>query len=82
MPQLFFSTPPRVLGEASRVRFWLNVDVPQPSPDVVPLPPSPHEVPPSPAVPPEIVEPSFPGQNEPVREPSGPIALRVNCRMQ
>jgi hypothetical protein len=48
-----------------------GVDVPPPTPDIVPLPPSPHPTtPPSPTpMPPEIIEPLNPGQNEPVREP-------------
>lgn len=56
------------------------VDVPQPAPDVVPTP-SPHPMPPSPAVPPEIpplerppevIEPPSPGEHSPVRDPIVP----------
>jgi hypothetical protein len=50
----------------------LVMHVPQPSPDVVPLPPSPHPVPPPPQVPPEIIDPVPPGGNEPVRDPVEP----------
>jgi splicing factor 3A subunit 2 len=49
-----------------------SVDVPPPSPDVVPLPPSPHPVPPPEPVPPEIIEPPMPGQNAPIRDPIAP----------
>jgi hypothetical protein len=82
MQQLFFTTPPRVRGQVSPVRIRMNVDVPQPSPDVVPLPPSPHQVPPSPVVPPEITEPTIPGQHEPVREPVGPTTVPYACLLQ
>ena len=64
-----------------------GADVPQPAPDVVPLPPSPHPVPAPPPQPPEIPMPSpdritdpfLPGQNEPVGEPVVPSTtpLRV-----
>ena len=73
MPQISCTTVhrSRLYGPACsiRARAWMHVDVPQPSPDIVPLPPSPHPIPPSPALPPEITEPTLPGQNEPVREP-------------
>lgn len=54
-----------------------GVDVPQPPPDVVPMPPPP----PSPDLPPEIIEPPSPGEESdppipgelpPVREPDAP----------
>ncbi|MCY7314246.1 MAG: hypothetical protein LH480_01065 [Rubrivivax sp.] len=56
------------------------VDVPQPAPDVVPLPPTPHpnpppgtptEIPPL-EQPPEIIEPPDPGQHVPVQDPMVP----------
>lgn len=50
-----------------------EVDVPPPTPDV---PPSAPPVPPKPdtpwPTPPEVIEPSLPGQHEPVREPVVP----------
>ena len=49
-----------------------GMDVPQPPPDVIPLPPSPHPAPPPPDVPPEITDPVPPGGHEPVRDPAGP----------
>lgn len=53
-----------------------DVDIPQPTPDVVPLPPSPHPMPPPldmpPEMPPEINEPPAPGGNPPVGDPIGP----------
>jgi hypothetical protein len=52
------------------------VDIPQPPPDVVPLPPSPHPTPPPPKVPPEIIEPPLPGQ-APVRDPIVPTDAAV-----
>ena len=66
-------------SDAAPVRLG-GVDVPQPAPDVVPLPPSPHPVPAPPPQPPEIPErfpdritdPYLPGQNEPVGEPVVP----------
>lgn len=72
------SDRPRQAGE---------VDVPQPAPDVVPLPPTRHpgvpgqtpdrppaippEMPPGPAGP-DIIEPTLPGEHSPVRDPSLP----------
>lgn len=50
----------------------ISMHVPQPSPNVVPLPPSPHPVPPQPPVPPEIIDPVPPGGNEPVYDPVEP----------
>ncbi len=52
----------------------LSVNVPQPPPDVVPLPPSPQPMPPQPALPPEITDPALPGQNQPVRDPTEAVA--------
>ncbi len=61
------------------------VDVPQPTPDVVPTPPTPHptpapgtpqEIPPL-EQPPEIIEPPEPGQHVPVRDPMVPGASRA-----
>ena len=52
-----------------------GVEVPQPAPDVVPLPPSPHPIPPSESpvpTPPEINEPTMPGEHAPVRDPIVP----------
>ena len=47
-----------------------SVDVPQPSPDTIPMPPSPRPVPPSEPIPPEIIEPPLPGgPPRPVVEP-------------
>jgi hypothetical protein len=46
-----------------------DVDVPQPAPDVVPLPPSPHPAPSPIDVPPEIIEPPPVTGHPPVREP-------------
>jgi hypothetical protein len=46
-----------------------GVDVPQPAPDIVPMPPP---APPSPDTPPEIIEPPLPGEQIPVREPIVP----------
>jgi hypothetical protein len=48
-----------------------GADVPQPGPDIVPTP-GPHPVPPPPPLPPEIIEPPFPEQHPPVREPIVP----------
>ena len=64
-----------------------GVDVPQPAPDVVPLPPTPHpglpaqtpdtptsippEMPPAPTNP-EIIEPVLPGEHSPVGDPDAP----------
>ena len=64
-----------------------EVDVPQPAPDIVPLPPTPHpglpgqtpdtpplippEMPPFP-VQPEIIEPTLPGEHSPIRDPWEP----------
>jgi Protein of unknown function (DUF3072) len=45
-----------------------SAHTPQPEPDVVPPPPSP---PPDDA-PPEIIDPTFPGQHEPVGDPRRP----------
>jgi len=74
------TTPPQGLVDwASWARTWLSVDVPQPSPDVVPLPPSPYPVPPPPSLPPGITDPILPGQNEPVRDPTVPITLKMCC---
>lgn len=56
------------------VRSHGDVDIPQPAPDVVPLPPSPHPMPPAPDVPPEIKEPPGPVDIPPVREPGTPGA--------
>ena len=60
---------------------WLSVGIPQPPPDTWPLPPASHPVPPSPAVPPEITEPTLPGQNEPVREPTEPPTVPMDLRL-
>jgi hypothetical protein len=56
-----------------------GADIPQPAPDVVPLPPTPHPVqtpdtPPEiePGHPPEVIEPSLPGEHAPVRDPIVP----------
>ena len=48
------------------------VEMPQPTPDVVPLPPSPHPVPPPIDVPPEVIDPVLPGELEPIRDPLPP----------
>lgn len=55
------------------------VDIPQPAPDVIPLPPTPHPVqtpdtPPEidPGHPPEVIEPSLPGEHAPVSDPIVP----------
>lgn len=58
-------------------RVWLNVEVPQPFPGDEPLPPPPDPVPPSQEPPPGITEPTLPGQNEPVREPTVPSTLTM-----
>jgi hypothetical protein len=57
----------------------LSVDIPQPAPDVIPLPPTPHprQTPDTPAEigpahPPEVIEPSLPGEHAPVRDPIVP----------
>lgn len=54
------------------VTAWLQAatEVPQPPPDTVPLPPTPHPLPPPPDVPPEVNDPSMPGENVPVRDPT------------
>lgn len=54
---------PRVTGWAIK---WAHM--PEPEPDNVPLPPTPHD-PPRPDSPPEIIEPPDPGHEIPVREP-------------
>lgn len=54
-----------------------GVEVPQPAPDVVPLPPSQHPVPPPPPHPPEIIEAFVPGQNEPIRDPIVPVDITI-----
>jgi hypothetical protein len=47
-----------------------GVDVPQPPPDTIPLPPSPQPLPPSEPIPPEIIEPPLPGgPPQPIVEP-------------
>lgn len=69
------SSPRAVRRPALRLVLGLSVDVPQPAPDVVPLPPSPHPVPPSPATPPEVKEPPMPGQ-APVIDPVAPSMHR------
>jgi hypothetical protein len=48
-----------------------GADLPQPGPDIVPTPGSPP-VPPPPPLPPEIIEPPFPDQHPPVRDPIVP----------
>ena len=48
-----------------------EVDIPQPPPEVVDLPPAQHPVPP-PLRPPEITEPWLPGRHQPITEPSRP----------
>ena len=82
MPQIFSATTRLSHHHGSAwetwERVWTSVDVPQPSPDIVPLPPSPHPIPPSPVLPPEINEPTLPGQNEPVREPGLPAPWSMN----
>jgi hypothetical protein len=50
----------------------LRAHVPQPAPDVLPLPPSPQPALPPPPPPPEIIEPPLPGQNIPIDEPIVP----------
>lgn len=61
--------------------FAAGVDIPQPPPDVVPLPPSPHPTPPPqdipPDMPPGISEPPPPGGNPPVGDPVGPTDIAV-----
>ncbi len=50
-----------------------NVDVPPPTPDIVPPPPAPHPVPPvDEPEPPQIIDPPVPGQQVPVRDPRLP----------
>jgi hypothetical protein len=60
---------------------WLGSGVPQPPPDNEPSPRSPHPTPQPPALPPNITEPSLPGQNEPVREPNEPTNSPLGCRL-
>ena len=48
------------------------VEMPPLVPDGVPLPPSPHPVPPPIDVPPEITDPVLPGELEPIRDPLPP----------
>lgn len=60
----------RLLRHASRTPLWAHL--PPPTPDVVPLPPSPHPGPPPPEVPDEINDPPLPGQGEPMRDPPPP----------
>ncbi len=57
---------------ANEVRCNGGVDIPQPPPDIVPLPPSPHPGPPATDIPPEIKEPPGTGDMPPVREPGTP----------
>ena len=60
-------------SQAGSQHFHGGVDVPQPPPDIIPLPPSPHPTPPAPDVPPEIQEPPDVGDRQPpVREPGMP----------
>ena len=79
MPQICFTSPPQsLIRRPASALVWMHVDVPQPSPDVVPLPPSPHPVPPAPPLPPEITDPMLPGQNVPVQEPFRPTPWSIN----
>lgn len=48
---------------------WVQAHMPQPGPDVVPMPPSPHPVPPAPPQPPEVTEPALPEEDPPVIDP-------------
>jgi len=54
--------------------------MPEPEPDSVPLPPTPHN-PPSPDTPPEVIEPYEPGHDVPVREPGLSGAASIWCRL-
>lgn len=54
---------------AALVAATAAVDVPQPAPDTIPVPPG-HERPPN--QPPEIIEPPLPGEHAPIGDPSGP----------
>lgn len=77
LPQFVRAAPPQGLDWAAACPpAWLTVDVPQPAPDVVPLPPSQHPVPPPADQPPEITEPIMPGQHQPVGDPTVPFTMR------
>ncbi len=65
----------RMLAGSVRAGTAAGVEVPQPAPDVVDLPPSPHPVPTPPPRPPEINDPIQPGQNVPIRDPMVPTQL-------
>lgn len=64
------SAAPPVFFVAARLTAlaFKRAHMPEPEPDNVPLPPTPHD-PPRPDTPPEIIEPPEPGQEIPVREP-------------
>lgn len=46
--------------------------MPQPEPDGIPFPPSPHPGPPPSDVPPEVNDPVLPGEIQPIRDPLPP----------
>lgn len=67
------SRSPWAAALQSALPFTLSAHMPEPEPDNVPLPPTPHQ-PPSPDAPPEIIEPPDPSHEVPVRDPALPGA--------